>query len=326
MSLFNYESGYLTTSPLLQGTTGANNAVITSQIDNIRQEVTAVDAAISTNQYANIVSQQQAVKTIIDDETTRLNLKKASVDQLSSGQDRVMRLNDSYVKRSREYLKMVVASVMILGVLVVLYKINGFVEGGILPDAVLTLVTIVFLSLLLIYCVTVFVGILGRDKINFDQVSPDFLPRVSNIVQKTTGSGGNLLGQLDVGACVGSSCCAPGTQWEVATQTCRPVCPAGTPNWNQSTGTCAANTCTSTAPHWNALTGECVAPCASGTVWDSRQYQCSRPASVTGFATMNTAYQLGEMPAPIPRTKTVYDVGTPPYDPTQDNIGTPFRP
>lgn len=312
MPLFNYESGYLTDSPLL--TTGS--AAAATQMGTIKTQLDAVTAAVSDSTYANVVSQQKKVRNMIDEENTRLDLKKSSIEQAETGQQRVMRMNDSYVKRTREYLKIVVAAVLILGTLALIYTLDGRVEGGVFPSGIMTFVTIVLVSLLLIYGVTVYVGIMQRDNIDFDKLNPKYLPSVlANATQPTTASGGNLLGQFDIGACVGSSCCAEGTQWEVATQTCRPICPAATPNWNKLTGKCVANTCTTTGtnplPNWNALTGTCVAPCDAGKVWDSVQYQCAR--SVAGFATMDAAYQMGEMPPP--RKKLPADITTPPYVP-----------
>jgi hypothetical protein len=308
MTLFNYETPYLNDSALLKSgsTAGA------TQMDNIKTTLNAVDTSLSNGQYANIVSQQKAVKQMIDQENTRLQNKKQSIDQSSDGHQRIMLLNDSYVKRGREYLKIVVAAVFILGGLAAIYAINGFVEGGMFPSAVITFITVILLSILCIYSVSTYIGILQRDNINFDKINPDTLPS-PNAVKSTSGSGQNLFGQLDVGACVGSSCCAQGTQWEVSTQTCRPVCPTTAPNWNKITGTCVANTCTTDAkPNWNALTGECTDKCTDGKVWDSKQYQCGR--STAGFATMDTAYQLGEMPAP--RKTLPRELSTPPYVPT----------
>ena len=312
MPLFNYESGYLQDSPLL--TTGSATAA--TQMGNIKTQLDAVTAAVSDSTYANVVSQQKKVRTMIDAENTRLDLKKSSIDQAETGQQRIMRLNDSYVKRSREYLKIVVAAVFILGTLALIYTLDGRVEGGVFPSGVMTFITIILVSMLCIYGVTVYIGIMKRDNIDFDKLNPKYLPSVlADATQRKTGSGGNLLGQFDVGACVGSSCCAQGTQWEVATQTCRQICSTDTPNWNKLTGTCVANACTTTGtnplPNWNALTGNCVAACESGKVWDPIQYQCAR--SVAGFATMDTAYQLGEMPPP--RKKRPTDITTPPYVP-----------
>ena len=31
---------------------------------------------------------------------------------------------------------------------------------------------------------------------------------------------GNLLGSIDLGACIGSSCCATGTEWDISSQSC----------------------------------------------------------------------------------------------------------
>jgi hypothetical protein len=310
MTLFNYETPYLKDSVLL--TTASQTA--TSQMDSIKTTLNDVDTALSNGQYANVVSQQQAVKQMIDTENTRLQQKKQSIDHSSEGQQRIMQLNDSYVKRGREYLKIVVAVVFILGTLAAIYALNGVVEGGMFPDGVVTFITIILLALLCIYAVTTYIGILQRDKINFDKINPGALPPVSSsATQSTTKSGQNLFGQLDVGACVGSSCCAQGTQWEIATQTCRPVCPSATPNWNNKDGTCVSNNGRSNAtPNWNALTGEWAAECTDGKIWDNKQYQCTR--STAGFATMDTAYQLGEMPPP--RKTLPRELSTPPYVPT----------
>jgi len=320
MSLFNYETGYLKDSALLTLPASSTSPTASSQVTVLQNTLTSVDSAINSNVYAGVVSQQDAVKGILDQETERLNLKKQSIEQAKSGQDRVLTMNESYVMRNREYLKILIATCVILGAVAATFALQG---QDLIPSGISTLLVVVLLTVWAIYSFNIYMGILGRDPIYFDQITGPAVPnsRATSTASATSGTGGNLLAMANLGACVGSTCCAQGTQWEKATQTCRTTCPTATPLWNSTTGACVANTCSTgdnaNKPNWNALTGACVEACPAGQVWDSDYYTCTsvsnRPTQVASFSTMDMAYQNGEMPAP---RKTLY-AGTPPYDPQQ---------
>jgi hypothetical protein len=320
MPLFDYESSYLKDSALLKG----QSANATTQITVLKDQLTAAERALSSNVYAGVVSQQDAVKNILVQETDRLNLKKQSIEQAKTGQDRVLTMNESYVMRNREYLKILIATCVILGAVAATFALQG---QDLIPSGISTLLVVVLLTVWAIYSFNIYMGILGRDPIYFDQITGPAAPnsRATSTASATSANGGNLLAMADLGACVGSTCCAQGTQWEKATQTCRTTCSTATLLWNSTTGACVANTCggtgaNATKPNWNALTGTCVEACPTGQVWDSDYYTCTsvsnRPTQVASFSTMDMAYQNGEMPPP---RKTLY-AGTPPYDPQQQHF------
>jgi hypothetical protein len=319
MPLFDYESSYLKDSALLKG----QSANATTQITVLKDQLTAAERALSSNVYAGVVSQQDAVKNILVQETDRLNLKKQSIEQAKTGQDRVLTMNESYVMRNREYLKILIATCVILGAVAATFALQG---QDLIPSGISTLLVVVLLTVWAIYSFNIYMGILGRDPIYFDQITGPAAPnsRATSTASATSANGGNLLAMADLGACVGSTCCAQGTQWEKATQTCRTTCSTATLLWNSTTGACVSNTCGTGAnaakPNWNALTGACVEACPAGQVWDSDYYTCTsvsnRPTQVASFSTMDMAYQNGEMPPP---RKTLY-AGTPPYDPQQQHF------
>ena len=182
-------------------------------------------------------SADDVFNTIFIKEKERLDAKAQEIATASTGQKRVIQLNESYRKRTAAYTKAVVAIVMALAVVVILKVVQGYIP---IPEVVLTLVYILLLSLSILYAAYVVLEVINRDKTNYDRldVPPPVIPtEYDNERNKNAAAGmGDLLGTLP-GMCIGDNCCAPGTVYDSDEGKC---CPAATPKWDSATKTCVA--------------------------------------------------------------------------------------
>jgi hypothetical protein len=67
----------------------------------------------------------------------------------------------------------------------------------------------------------------SRDKMDFDKIattSPKILSTSEIAAQlKENQTSGDILGSLNLGGCIGSSCCDTGTVWDISGQMCKPT-------------------------------------------------------------------------------------------------------
>jgi hypothetical protein len=181
------------------------------------------------------LSADDVFNAIFIDEKNRLEAKAQEIASASTGQKRVIQLNESYRKRTAAYTKAIVAIVMALAIVVILKVVQGYIP---IPEVVLTLVYILLLSLSILYAASVAFEVVNRDKTNYDRldVPPPVIPTESEKErdkEKAAGMG-DLLGTLP-GMCIGDNCCAPGTKYDSDEGKC---CPKDTPKWDSATNKC----------------------------------------------------------------------------------------
>lgn len=179
-------------------------------------------------------SADDVFNAIFIDEKNRLDAKAQEIATASTGQKRVIQLNESYRKRTAAYTKAVVAIVVALAIVVILKVVQSYIP---IPEVVLTLVYILLLSLSILYAASVALEVVSRDKTNYDRldVPPPVIPNDSD-KDKAAGMG-DLLGTLP-GMCIGGNCCANGAAgYNTEEDKC---CPATAPTWNNDTKNCVA--------------------------------------------------------------------------------------
>jgi hypothetical protein len=213
-TLTNLDLGYLNALP---------SGTITDYqgINHINSGLNSVKTALANDTTPFILSKQTDMKKIVDDETTRLNAKETSVNEVVSSKKRMIDLNDNYIQRTREYTKMVIAIVIGLAIWLFLVVLNNFSP---IPDGIFTITLILLFSFISIYCLQIYFKILSRDRLDFNKIevappkklSPEELEKQTAENKKN----GNLFGGLD-GGCIGSLCCDDGTKWDSTTQTCK---------------------------------------------------------------------------------------------------------
>lgn len=213
---------YLVNSPLLQSNNGDNDNVV-EQIQEINGAMNNIAAAISTNNSANILSQQMGMQTIIDQEMHRLNQKQQSIEGAMTTQERMMILNDSFLKRQKMFSRIALAVVIGMSLIFIFryFSINN-------PDleGLANVLSIFVIVTVFIYSMWTYVAILRRDPIYFDQLSyvPDKnTPAPTSSVVYSSGYGGTGLSQsINPSECVGADCCSveKGTVWDNTLNSC----------------------------------------------------------------------------------------------------------
>jgi hypothetical protein len=204
--VFYVQQQYLTDLSALSAGTDVSNYVSTvqSQLNDAYGKYST--ANISS---AAVLDHQAQMNTIIQAENDRLNEKKKNVDDALFAQQRVIAFNDSYRKKYRSQIDIliivVIALLLYLGLLLLEKNvpiIPGFVIG-ILKVAVITV------AFILVYILMAKIN--KRDHMDFDKLLLS-TPTSGNayVTGNTTSSGTTS----DYGGyCAGSACCATGTMW-----------------------------------------------------------------------------------------------------------------
>jgi len=166
-------------------------------------------------------------QTIVNVESDRLKLKQQSVDNILTSKERMIQLNTNYIERRAQYQKMIIAVIIGLAVCIFIYLINQYIP---IPDVIFSLILIITLVGVAVYCFSIYVIIVNRDPMDFNKInkSPPFTLTVDQINKaKDTNlagsSNGNadLLGNLNMGTCSGSMCCSGKTTWDTDKQKCK---------------------------------------------------------------------------------------------------------
>ena len=117
----------------------------------------------------DIVTHQNDVVNLVNNETTRLNQKKSNIDLAIEGQKRMITLNDSYRMRYRYYLYIVI-TILITTILYVVIKFLSnyltFIPGAVYD---LLLIIIFFAAIYIIYMT--YLDIIRRDSMDFNKLN-----------------------------------------------------------------------------------------------------------------------------------------------------------
>ena len=218
-NLFNLEATWL--SGLRGDNTGSN------VIQDLSNNVNALSNALTDKTFSAMFQNE-----VIQNEQNRLNQKQQSIDLAKTSQNRMITLNNSYSARYGAYIKII----MIVVVLFVMFIGLRFLQSSLIfiPSGVMDLIYIIIFSVGFIYALTIYMDIQSRDPVYFDQINlpPPNMPAdaaSSNLAQIKNANFGNLLGGLQLGTCIGGSCCdGTTTAWDTASQTCKPIASVGT--------------------------------------------------------------------------------------------------
>ena len=218
--LLKIQNDYLQNSPILNGSVSTGTH---PQIDNLKTQITNLQSSVA-NSSEPILTHQNDISNILNKETIRLNTKKDTIDNALTTQKRMIQMNNSDGKKNAEYIKMIVGGVFVLAIIIILIfltRIFPFING------IAVLISVLLISGFIIFCVHKYYVISSRDKMDFDKLYVA-QPNTSTPEQKAATlaanqANGNLLGSLDIGGCIGSSCCDVGTVWDISGQVCKPV-------------------------------------------------------------------------------------------------------
>ena len=171
-------------------------------------------------QTAQTVEHQTEVLKIVDDETLRLKSQADTLRHAQESSNRLIAFNQNFSKRYSEYVKMLFILFAGLAIIVIILMIGRVFPIG---SSIQTVLTILILSVVVIWCIKIYSNIQMRDNIDFDQISVP--PPPSKYDMKSTeiknGNSGNLLCSVELGLCAGAQCCnTKETKWDVNSQSC----------------------------------------------------------------------------------------------------------
>ena len=168
-SLMGVLNNYLVKSPLLTNPDGDYSNVV-SQIDTINTGLSGLNNALSVDVAGNILSQQDNVNKIVNTEMNRLNQKEQTIDSALTTQKRMLVMNDGYVKRQKVYIRIMVAIVVGLVFLLMCKFLSSYLGEDENTDVLISMVSILVIVAVVIYCGWSYVMMLRRDPIYFDQI------------------------------------------------------------------------------------------------------------------------------------------------------------
>lgn len=170
--------------------------------------LTVASAPLDNSTINTTLSHQKSLEDIILKESARLKTKEHSIELATTSQNRLITLNENFNKQYAEYMKLSVAAACALAIIGIAYYLK-------LNDTILSIITVITLSILLMFVVFVFSSINNRDAIYFDEikyVSPLGSGSENNTTATTTT---NVSGQINASSyCFGSDCCSQGTIWD----------------------------------------------------------------------------------------------------------------
>ena len=192
----------------------AASTQIQQQLDELNSSMTE-----QTTTSGEVLTMQDTVSDILKEEQDELQMRKDELDNKMIGKRREVLLKGAHQARQVEYNKM--ALVVIIALLIVYLSMIGEYYLPFIPSFLFTFISIIAIVAALVNCFHKFIVIHTRMKTNFDELrkSP---PDGINETSRARSSGEPVDGTYDIGsiACVGSSCCGSGMEYDETTNRC----------------------------------------------------------------------------------------------------------
>ena len=168
------------------------------------------------------IADQTAVQLSLNNINTSLTDQKSIVDAALVGQKRAVLLNDSSAKRTTQYTKIIIVVVISLVVSILLSLLGSFLSF--IPSFVIDIIQIAIIAIAIIYSFLLYSDAQNRDAINYDELAtptitvPSEMDISANMIKAQ--ASGDLLGSINLGTCIGYSCCSDGTTWDEGNSVC----------------------------------------------------------------------------------------------------------
>jgi hypothetical protein len=187
--------------------------IYNSQLNDINDKIKSVSNVLQHPYGAAVLERQSEMNNIIQSEKLRLENKQHSIELATTSQNRLITLNENYNKKFTEYIKMIISITIALAIIAIVTFFK-------LPSSIIIIVSIIVLSIALIYIITIYSSISSRDNIYFDELKYD-------TVESTNSSNLNQLPQGVVAAninsiCQGRDCCSTSDVWDATILKCIP--------------------------------------------------------------------------------------------------------
>lgn len=177
-----------------------------------------VDANTSSSY---VLDHQRKMNGILIQENERLNQKKIGVDDAITSQRRLIELNESYRKKSAQYINMLLVIVIVALIYLVLVLLRR--NFPIIPKMVFNILIAILFAVGLLLLISISYKMKKRDEMNFDKLA--FVPppdSSGNIYTSgNVSSSGSYLAMPDFSAyCNNGNCCSEGTVWNPEKSVC----------------------------------------------------------------------------------------------------------
>jgi hypothetical protein len=196
--------------------------IVTQKVNQLQKDLGSL-----YNNYSNANTSAQKTLThqdemlkIVDNEKKRLDAKKNQINDAVSSRLRIIDLNNSSRKRQEQYVNIFVIIVITLLIYIALINIQYYLP--IIPDVIITLLSIILFSISALYVITIIQEINRREPTNYDnlKLSPPANANKSQIDRESAAEKGDLLGSLGANLCIGETCCSDNTTWNSGTAKC----------------------------------------------------------------------------------------------------------
>lgn len=190
-------------------------------VDTVNTSLNAVHDTLKTANVSSdhLLLKQNAVNNILETENTRLEEKKANIDDAIQGQKRLVNINKSYTLRYNAFNKILYA-IIIATLLFILWFNLERIYRNIIPAFIFNLLLVLLISFTIIFIFYVLLEMSSREKLNYNKLKLQPPPKsgINNYGDKT-----NLSKTMDMDLCKGQECCPEGQEgavWDIATGLC----------------------------------------------------------------------------------------------------------
>ena len=173
-----------------------------SENDPITQKLNELNTNVGSAQNG-----MDSTGAILSTERKRLRDRQKIIIDAKFGQNRIIDLNRNQMKRNAAYTKVGIFATVALGIVVLLRLFGGFI-----PEAILSLIYVLLISMAVFYGLMVYTDVRGREATNYDRYNiPPPVQDISDAEKekqrKAAVKTGDLLAANATAVCSGQSCC-----------------------------------------------------------------------------------------------------------------------
>lgn len=200
----NLSNQYPNISSLTGNTLVQNNEQLRQLNANAQNLQTNLNTVAS--QSDALLSHQTSMNRILQNEQTRLQQKRDSVDNAYTSQQRAIYVNDNLQKRYAAYSQMVFITVITLAIVFVIALIQRFVPF--IPSIIFNIIYLVLFSGGFIWCMIIFFDIQRHNPLDYDKINYKGMTATNNSTETSDAD----TSQSTTGMCMNAECCDPDTQ------------------------------------------------------------------------------------------------------------------
>ena len=189
------------------------NGLVGDQLKRVSDQLIGHSNNINTNlgNLEKVSSAQNTMYTIATLENERLRDKKRNIDDALQGQNRMISLNDSYVKKYAKYNQIVIIVVLVALVILGAFLLPKYLFF--IPSFIWDLIIILAVAIGGIYIFRIYLEIQARDPLYFDKLNIPGPPTKDLSANALDLSLNSMQTNWLNGMCIGQDCCTDPAQF-----------------------------------------------------------------------------------------------------------------